>query len=187
MSHELLVRTVQDCRQLKYPGVGALTCLGRPARDRGFDAARPHPQHQLSVGGGRPILDLIEQIDGSMEMAKSLLDVGSHCRTLARRGPVFDRTIGITCLSPVMCDEFRHLTRNLRMRCTQSAGDMPVELRARAPQHALIDRIPEQLVSEPILYKLRSIRADEAALDEFDERLLEIVRREPADALQQAA
>jgi hypothetical protein len=61
-----------------------------------------------------------------MEMAKSLLDSGSQCRTLARRGPVFYRPLGITCLSPVMGDKFRHLTRNLRMRCTQSFGDMLV-------------------------------------------------------------
>ena len=108
MGHKLLVRTIQDCRQFKYPGIVALTCLGRTALDRGFDAARLHPQRQLNVGGGRSIFDLIKQLDGSMEMAKSLLDGGSHCRTLARRRPVFDRPLGITCLSPVMSDEFRH-------------------------------------------------------------------------------
>ena len=53
MGHKLLVRTIQVCRELKYPGIVALTCLGGTALDRGFDAARPHSQHQLSVGGGR--------------------------------------------------------------------------------------------------------------------------------------
>ena len=89
-----------------------------------------------------------------MEMAESLLDGGSHCRTLARRGPVFDRPLGITCLSPVMSDEFGHLTCNFGMRRAQSVGDMLVELLAGAPQHALIGRIAEQLVSEPVLDRL---------------------------------
>jgi hypothetical protein len=185
MGHELLVRTIQDFRQFKHPGKMALICLGRTALDRIFGATRLHSQRQLNVGGGRSIFDLIKQSDGSMEMAKSLLDGRSHCRTLARRRPVFDRPLGITGLSPVMSDKFRHLIRNLQVRCTQSFGDTLVKLRTRAPQHALIDRIPKQLVSEPIPGSVRC--ADEAGIDELDERLLEIVLSESADALQQVA
>jgi hypothetical protein len=74
----------------------------------------------------------------------------------------------------MMRDEFRHLILNMLVRCRDSDGDIFVDLPALAAQHALIDRIPKQLVSEPIL-KVGVIRcADEAALDEPDERLLEI-------------
>src|SRR5262245_52150258 len=115
-----------------------------------------------------------------MEMTECLLNGGSRCRTLARRGPILDRPLRNTCLRPVMSDEFRYLSCNLGMRRTQRVGDMLMQLPARAAQHALISSIPEQLVPKTILDRFGRTRcADEAGLDKLDEGRFEIVGSEP--------